>query len=75
MTEDLIQKLTIELALQHDRITTLETENEELRNGKCRFNCRTGRECFMAGFDAGMAQDIHFRDRHEAWREYCEQED
>lgn len=40
---------------------------EELREGTCRFHCATRKEAFMAGFDAGMDQGVHWNDRHEAF--------
>jgi hypothetical protein len=46
------------IAYLRDRLHELERENEELKDGRCRFNCRTAKEAFLAGFDAGMAQDI-----------------
>jgi len=33
----------------------LRREVQELREGPCRFNCRTQRDAFLAGFDAGAA--------------------
>jgi len=36
-----------------DEIERLERRVEELERGPCRFNCRTQREAFVAGFLAG----------------------
>ncbi len=35
------------------KIRELEADNESLREGRCRWNCATAKEAFMAGFDAG----------------------
>jgi len=55
----------------------------ELEQGACRFNCRTRKEAFMAGFDAGFndtdEQDRYFGlvdgDMEQAYKEWCEQKD
>jgi len=47
-----------EVDILHQRIRQLEAENESLKDGSCRFNCRTMREAFIAGFDAGVDDTI-----------------
>ena len=44
----------------------------ELESGACRFNCRAAKEAFMAGYDYGMDQDHHFKDRHNAYQDWCD---
>jgi len=48
-----MQKAADSLERQEDRIKELEADNESLREGRCRWNCATAKEAFMAGFDAG----------------------
>lgn len=42
---------------------------KELEEGACRFNCRTAKEAFMAGFDAGYLHVIGTPDdAYEEWK-------
>ena len=34
-------------------VNKLRQEIRDLKDGSCRFNCRTAKSAFMAGFDAG----------------------
>jgi len=36
-----------------ETISSQQDQIEELESGKCRFNCRTAKEAFLAGFDVG----------------------
>ena len=45
-----------EVDLLHSRIAELEDENVRLKNGSCRFNCRTKKEAFKAGMIAVMQE-------------------
>ena len=56
-----------------DTINKLRQEIKELKDGSCRFHCRTAREVYFAGFDAGMDQGVHWNDRHDAYRAFQQQ--
>lgn len=45
----------------------------ELEDGSCRFHCTRSKQTFYAGFDAGMAQHIHWEDRHTAYEAFKQQ--
>ena len=52
-----------------ERIKELEKQVEELKEGACRFNCRTAKENFMAGHTFGLSQPFSITAK-EAWDEY-----
>ena len=39
---------------KNERLTALERQVSELKDGTCRFNCRTGRSMWMEGFRYAM---------------------
>lgn len=49
---------------------------EELSEGKCRFNCRTAKDNFIAGWHTGADDPDSFRENAdmEAWKEYQQEE-
>ena len=71
----------------HDigRVAQLKARIFELEQGSCRFNCRTKKEAFLAGFDAGtedtaeagrIIDDDFYKEVTEgAYKEWCEQKD
>ena len=54
-------------------IKALDRADRMIRNGECRFNCRTGKESFLAGFDWALASRSSMdmpRDRIGAYHEW-----
>jgi len=53
-----IEIMILESAFAEEIIRTQLTRIDELEEGACRFNCRTKKEAFMAGFDAGALECV-----------------
>jgi len=66
LTNDIIEAFREKVRQQAERI-------KELEEGSCRFNCRTQKQAYFAGFDAGMDQGVHWNDRHEAYEAFRQQ--
>ena len=58
--------------LLQKRIKKLERENENLKLKPCRFNCRTSKENFMAGYESGHKDggDVQKPDPDWAFKEW-----
>ena len=54
-------------------VNKLRQEIKELKDGSCRFNCRNQKQVFLAGFDAGMDQGVHWNDKHDAYKAFQQQ--
>jgi len=61
------------------RVAHLKQRIFELEQGSCRYNCRTAKEAFMAGFDAGaddaeggkiICKDFYKEVTEEAYRKW-----
>jgi len=44
--------------LEEEVIAPLRARVKELEEGKCRFNCRTKKEAFLAGWDAAYEDNV-----------------
>lgn len=54
-----------------DKIKWLEAEIKELKEGACRYHCRTAKKNYMAGFNDGQSALLYNDngDAQEAWNE------
>lgn len=70
----------------HDRdyVAHLKQRIHELEQGACRFNCRTRKQAFLAGFDAGtedvvesgriIDDDFYKEVTEQAYKEWCDEQ-
>ena len=49
----------------------LEARIKELEEGACRYNCRTAKEAFMAGFEAGYSEGFWTEENPAHWEDDC----
>ena len=70
--DNTIHRLEGEIRLKDENICALLREVQELKEGTCRYNCRTAKENFLAGMQAGLDDTRMLVTSQDMEKEYSE---
>ena len=73
LDKDIITALRYQVTYQNEQIAAKDKRIRELETGACRFNCRTEKQAFIAGYLADIQHEEldreHAEMAYQEWRE------